>query len=91
MEDPDLFEWPLEDPLLCVAIAFMRKYANRWTDKVRERLSLTDDNDEPTDWWKGSGLCGREPPLWKGASKSKKKLHQLVSKRSCAERYYAKI
>ena len=55
MEDPELFEWPLEDPLLCVAIAFMRKYANRWTDKVRERLSLTDDDDEPTDWWKGSG------------------------------------
>jgi hypothetical protein len=55
MEDPDLFEWPLEDPLLCVAIAFMRKYADRWTDKVRERLSLTDDDDEPTDWWKGSG------------------------------------
>lgn len=55
MEDPDLFEWPLEDPLLCVAIAFIRKCADRWTDKVRERLSLTDDDDEPTDWWKGSG------------------------------------
>ena len=54
MEDPELFEWPLEDPQSCVAIAFMRKYANRWTDKVREKLALTDDDDQPTDWWKGS-------------------------------------
>ena len=54
MEDPDLFEWPLEDPQSCVAIAFMRNYANRWTDKVREKLALTDDDDQPTDWWKGS-------------------------------------
>lgn len=61
MEDPDLFEWPLEDPLLCVAIAFMRKYANRWTDKVREKLALTDDDDQPTDWRKGRDNCGRQP------------------------------
>jgi len=25
MEDPDSFAWPLEDPLMCVALAFMLK------------------------------------------------------------------
>jgi hypothetical protein len=66
MEDPDLFEWPLEDPLLCVAIAFMRKCANRWTDKVREKLALTDDDDQPTDWRKGQA----DGSLLKSKSKS---------------------
>ena len=36
MEDPDSFAWPLEDPLLCVALAFMLKHACRCAEKVHE-------------------------------------------------------
>ena len=43
-DDPDSFAWPLEDPLLCVAIAFMQNRA--------KTMGLTDDEDEPADWWK---------------------------------------
>lgn len=39
MEDPESFDWPLEDPLLCVAIAFMRKLANRWANKHENTAS----------------------------------------------------
>lgn len=59
MRNPAAFDWPLEDPILCVTIAFMRKLANRWTDKVHEKLGLTDDEFDPADWWKGAESCAR--------------------------------
>ena len=37
MQDPDSFAWPLEDPLLCVALAFMLKHACRCAEKVHEK------------------------------------------------------
>jgi hypothetical protein len=55
MKDPDSFNWPLKDPLLCVAIAFTRKAINRWTDKAYEKYGLTDDEKDQADeadWWK---------------------------------------
>lgn len=44
MKDPDSFTWPVEDPLLCVALAFMLKHASRCAEKVHEKYDL--DNDE---------------------------------------------
>ena len=55
MRDPATFDWPLEDPILCVTIAFMRKLTNRWTDKVHERLGLKEEQFDPADWWKCPG------------------------------------
>jgi hypothetical protein len=52
MRNPASFDWPLEDPILCVTIAFMRKLTNRWTAKVHEKLGLTDEEFDPADWWK---------------------------------------
>jgi hypothetical protein len=50
MQDPDSFNWPLEDPLRCVAIAFTRKLTDRVTDKAREKRGLTDDEQDEADW-----------------------------------------
>jgi hypothetical protein len=55
MHHPDSFQWPLEDPILCVAIAFMRKLTNRCAVKVQEKFGLTDDELDPADWWKRLG------------------------------------
>ena len=52
MQHPDAFEWPLQDPILCVAIAFMRKLTDRWVDKVHEKFGHTYDEFDPADWWK---------------------------------------
>jgi len=52
MADPDSFEWPIEDPLLCVAIAFMRSVTNWWAKKVNEEYGEDKEDDEPADWWK---------------------------------------
>ena len=55
MEDPDSFAWPLEDPLLCVALAFMLKHACRCAEKVHEKHDFGDDKqNEAADWWKTS-------------------------------------
>jgi hypothetical protein len=55
MEDPDSFAWPLEDPLLCVALAFMLKHARRCAQKVHEKYDFDDDKQNQTaDWWKTS-------------------------------------
>src|ERR1700722_14912594 len=43
MEDPDSFAGPLEDPLLCVALAFMLKHAHRCAHKVYEKHGFSDD------------------------------------------------
>ena len=34
IDTPESFTWPIEDPLLCVLIAFMREHAFRWAHKV---------------------------------------------------------
>ncbi len=52
MQHPDSFDWPLENPILCVAIAFMRQLTDRWADKVHEKCGLSSDEFEPADWWK---------------------------------------
>jgi hypothetical protein len=52
MEDPDSFTWPLEDPLLCVALAFMLKHAYRCAHNLHEKHALGVDQNEPADWWK---------------------------------------
>jgi hypothetical protein len=55
MEDPDSFAWPLEDPLLCVALAFMLKHACRCAQKVHEKHDFGNDKQyEAADWWKTS-------------------------------------
>jgi hypothetical protein len=55
MEDPDSFAWPLEDPLLCVALAFMLKHACRCAEKVHEKHGFDNDKqNEAADWWKTS-------------------------------------
>src|ERR1700730_6428361 len=55
MEDPDSFAWPLEDPLLCVALAFMLKDACRCAEKVHEKHDCGNDKqNEAADWWKTS-------------------------------------
>ena len=55
MEDPDSFAWPLEDPLLCVALAFMLKHACRCAEKVHEKHDFGNDKqNEAADWWKTS-------------------------------------
>jgi hypothetical protein len=46
MQDPNSFHWPLADPLLCVALAFMRKTSNRWANKVDEKFGLNDDESD---------------------------------------------
>jgi hypothetical protein len=57
MEDPDSFAWPLEDPLLCVALAFMLKHAFRCAEKVNEKHDFGNDKqNEAADWWKTSLL-----------------------------------
>ncbi len=45
MEDPDSFAWPVEDPLLCVALAFMLKHASRCGKKVHEKSNVGNDQD----------------------------------------------
>jgi hypothetical protein len=52
IDTPELFTWPIEDPLLCVLIAFMREHAFRWALKMCEKYSLGDHVPEPADWWK---------------------------------------
>ena len=49
LKDPDSFEWPIEDPLLCVSVAFMRACATWLISKINREY---DDEDEPADWWK---------------------------------------
>ena len=46
---PDSFEWPLEDPLRCVALAF----GETMFDRLREHGFTSDwDDFAPADWWK---------------------------------------
>ena len=55
MKDPDSFTWPLEDPLLCVALGFMLKHAFRCAEKVHEKHDFGNDKqNEAADWWKTS-------------------------------------
>jgi hypothetical protein len=43
MEDPDSFTWPFENPLLCVALAFMLKHACRCAEKVHQKQDFGND------------------------------------------------
>jgi hypothetical protein len=52
LEHPESFTWPVEDPLLCVLIAFTREHAFRWALKMCEKYSLGDEEGEPADRWK---------------------------------------
>jgi hypothetical protein len=41
IDDPETFTWPVEDPLLCVAIAFMQEYLPQvGTQGVRKARAL---------------------------------------------------
>jgi hypothetical protein len=51
-EDPYSFQWPIQDPVLCVAISFMREVVHCWARKVNEEYGDEDEDDEPADWWK---------------------------------------
>jgi hypothetical protein len=47
----------MEDPLLCVALAFMLKHACRCAEKVHEKHGFDNDKEnEAADWWKTSQL-----------------------------------
>jgi hypothetical protein len=52
-EDPDSFQWPVQDPLLCVLIAFLRAHASWLTKKINQEYGENDEDEgEPADWWK---------------------------------------
>jgi hypothetical protein len=56
-EDPDLFQWPVEDPLLCVLIAFLRAHASCLTKKINQEYGEAgEDEDEPADSRKAEEL-----------------------------------
>jgi hypothetical protein len=57
LKDPPSFEWPIEDPLLCVSIACMQACANWMTKKINQEYGNEDeDGQEPADWWKVGNL-----------------------------------
>jgi hypothetical protein len=47
--DPDSFDWPIEDPLRCVALAFHQTLIDRLHEKG---FTLNWDGLDPADWWK---------------------------------------
>jgi hypothetical protein len=53
LKDPDSFEWPLEDPLLCVLIAYMRMCASWMIKKINLEYGDDDEDDDQADWWRG--------------------------------------
>jgi hypothetical protein len=56
LKDPDAFEWPIDDPLLCVTLAFMRSSSSWMTKKINEEYGeegKDDEDDDKADWWKG--------------------------------------
>ena len=68
MEDPDSFAWPLEDPLMCVALGFMLKHACRCAEKVHEKYDLGNDKqNEAADWWMESKSLNSRPVLNKAS------------------------
>jgi hypothetical protein len=50
VDDFDLFDWPIEDPLSCVVIGIMRQLVGRCAKKVREKREVTEPDS--ADWWK---------------------------------------
>jgi len=56
IKNPDSFEWPIEDPLMCVSIAFMRACATWLTKKIDQEYGGEDEEDDDQgDWWKVEG------------------------------------
>ena len=54
-KDPGSFKWPIEDPFLCVAIAFMRECMEWWLNKINEEYGADEEgSDDRADWWKES-------------------------------------
>jgi hypothetical protein len=49
-EDPDSFEWPVENPLLCLLIGVIWKHAEHWKEKLIQEYG--DEDDYQADWWK---------------------------------------
>jgi len=47
--DPSSFDWPIEDPLRCVALAFGQTLIERLYEKG---FTLDWDDFDPADWWK---------------------------------------
>jgi hypothetical protein len=58
LKDPEAFEWPIDDPLLCVALAFMRSSSSWITRKINEEYGEEgdgeEDDDNQADYWKES-------------------------------------
>jgi hypothetical protein len=52
LKDPPSFEWPIDDPLLCISIAYMRMCASWIAKKINQEYADNEDNEEPADWWK---------------------------------------
>jgi hypothetical protein len=53
IKDPDSFEWPIEDPLMCVCLAFMRASASWIVKKINQEYGDDGEDDDRDDWWKG--------------------------------------
>jgi hypothetical protein len=57
LKDPPSFEWPIDDTLLCVSIAYMRACANWVTKKINQEYGDEDgDGEDPANWWKVGNL-----------------------------------
>jgi hypothetical protein len=58
VNDPESFCWPIDDPLLCLALAFMREVIDQWTNKDDLKYpplyEAEFDRSDPADWWKMS-------------------------------------
>ena len=50
--DPGSFDWPIEDPLCCVALAFNQTLIERLHEKG---FTIDWDNFDQADWWKEEG------------------------------------
>jgi hypothetical protein len=53
-DDIASFEWPVEDPLRCIALAFTRTMSNRLREKGIELdwNNIDPDDFDPDNWWK---------------------------------------
>lgn len=54
IKDPDCFQWPIQDPLRCLAIGIFREHANRFAAGTREEFGMAhddaDDDSDSADW-----------------------------------------
>jgi hypothetical protein len=55
--DEASFEWPLDDPLRCLAIGVLRRYCQCAARVLEQKLAEAEDESEPADpadWWKSA-------------------------------------